>query len=78
MSRRSPAHGVARQRAISRDDIEASFRQLAGGIGEQMEEVRPSLVRGAAVVGVVVLVGVYLLGRRAGTRRSALVEIRRL
>ena len=63
---------------ISRDDIEAKLRQLSGGVDEQVEAAKPTLV-GGAVAGVILIALVaYLLGRRRGKARSAVVEIRRL
>jgi hypothetical protein len=67
-----------RDRPITRDDIEAKLREMAGGVDERVQAARPALLTGA-VVGVSVLVVVaYLFGRRRGRRRSAVVEIRRL
>jgi hypothetical protein len=63
---------------ITRDDIEAKLRELAGGVDEQVEAARPKLLAGAVTAVVVVAVASYLLGRRRGRRRSAVVEIRRL
>lgn len=63
---------------ISRDDIEAKLRQLAGDADDRVEAARPQLLVGA--VAAVVAVGVlsYLWGRRRGRKRAAWVEIRRL
>ena len=63
---------------ISRDDIEAKLREIAGGVDEQVEAARPKLMAGAVTAVVVVVVLSYLVGRRRGRRRSAVVEIRRL
>ncbi|HAM03009.1 MAG TPA: hypothetical protein DCQ30_12410 [Acidimicrobiaceae bacterium] len=63
---------------ITRDDIEAKLRALAGDVDDRVEAARPQLLVGA--VAAVVAVGVlsYLWGRRRGRRRAAWVEIRRL
>jgi hypothetical protein len=63
---------------ITRDDIEAKLRQMAGELDDRVEAARPALVAGAVAVVVAVGVVSYLLGRRRGRRRSAVVEIRRL
>lgn len=63
---------------ITRDDIEAKLRQVAGGVEDQVDQAKPTLV-GAAAAGLLVAVLLaYLLGRRGGRKRSAVVEIRRL
>jgi hypothetical protein len=66
------------ERHITRDDIEAKFRDIAGEVGEVERSVRPYLIAAAGVT-VVAVVGVaYLLGRRKGKRTTTLVEVRRL
>lgn len=62
---------------ITRQDIEDRIRELTGGVEETVGEARPTLVGVAAGAGVALLLAAYLLGRRAGRRRSAIVEIRR-
>jgi hypothetical protein len=68
----------ARDGRITRDDIEAKLRQLAGEVDDRVEAARPKLLVGA--LSAVVAVGVlsYLWGRRRGRRGAAWVEIRRL
>lgn len=63
---------------ISRDDIETKLRQLKGDAEEVASAQRQTGLIAAAVGGVVLLVLVYMLGRRKGRKRSAFVEIRRL
>jgi len=70
----APAAG----RPITRDDIEAKLRQVAGDVDDQVEVARPAIVTGAVVAVVAVGVLAYLWGRHRGRRRSAVVEIRRL
>lgn len=63
---------------ITRDDIEAKLREITGDIDDSVESAKPKLLAGA-VAGVLFLAIVaYLLGRRRGRAKSALVEIRRL
>mgnify|MGYP003348721727 CR=1 FL=1 len=69
---------MARTEPISRSDIEAKLRALQGDVQERVEDRRGTIVTIAAAVGVVVVVAVFLLGRRSGKRRSAVVEIRRV
>ena len=63
---------------ITRDQLEAKFREVTGGVSEEVEGVRSqALAIGLAVVVVSVAV-VFLFGRRAGRKRSTIVEVRRI
>lgn len=66
------------QARITRDDIEAKFRELTGEATEQVESRRSQAVTAALAVGVIVVAVVFLIGRRSGRRRSAVVEVRRI
>jgi hypothetical protein len=68
---------MARTERITRDDLESKLREIAGGVDDRVDEAKPNIVAGAVVVIVVVAVLAYLLGRRGGRMRSAVVEIRR-
>jgi hypothetical protein len=63
---------------ITRDQLEAKFRELTGGVTEEVDEIRSqAMAIGLAVVVASVAI-VYLLGRRRGRRRSTIVEVRRI
>ena len=63
---------------ITRDQIEAKFRDMTGGVSDEVEGAKSqALAIGLAVVVVSVAV-VYLFGRRRGRRRSTVVEVRRI
>lgn len=62
---------------ISRDDLEAKFRSAQEGLQGKLEDKRQSVVAAATVGGLLLVAVVYLLGRRAGRKKSAVVEIRR-
>jgi hypothetical protein len=67
--------GTAR---ITRADLDAKLREVTGEATETVETVKPQLL-GGAVAGLILMVVVaYLLGRRRGRKRSAVVEIRRV
>ncbi len=63
---------------ISRDDLEAKFRDVKGDVDQRAfaakETAKPFLI-GA---GVLVLLVVYLIGKRVGKTKSTVVEIRRI
>ncbi|MBU3690171.1 MAG: hypothetical protein B7C54_08440 [Acidimicrobiales bacterium mtb01] len=69
---------MARADQISRDDIERKLRGLQGDVQEKVEDRKSAIVGLAVGVGVVLVVAFYVLGRRSGKRRSAVVEIRRV
>ena len=62
---------------ITRDDIKAKLNEIQGEATQTVEDAKTTIIAVAAAVGVVVLVGVYLLGRRGGRRRSTVIELRR-
>lgn len=63
---------------ITRDDIEAHFRDLNGEVGSEVESARSQLLTVGVVVAVVVVAVAYLAGRRRGRKRSAVIEVRRI
>lgn len=72
------ASATATPTTITRDDLEAKFRGLQGDIHGRVEDRKRTFASVAAGAGALALVIVFLLGRRAGKKRSTLVEIRRL
>lgn len=65
-------------RPITRDDIEAKFRELQDETDVMADEARSyALLAGAVAVGGLLLVA-FALGRRRGRKRRTVVEIRRL
>ena len=62
---------------ITKADIEAKLRRLQGDVEEKVTSNRQKIVTAVAVAAVVTVSLAYLLGRRAGRKRSAIVEIRR-
>ena len=63
---------------VSRDDIESKLREIKGEVDTTTETAKPYVLAGAAVVVVAAIGLAYLLGRRRGRKRSAVVEIRRV
>jgi hypothetical protein len=66
------------QAPISRDDIEQKFRQIKTEVDTVADSARSKAVPAAAFGGILLLLMIYLLGRRVGSKRSAVVEIRRI
>ncbi|MGH9080150.1 MAG: hypothetical protein ACRDYE_08785 [Acidimicrobiales bacterium] len=63
---------------ITRDQIEAKFRELTGEVADEAESARTQAVTVALAVAVGLVAVVFLIGRRSGRRRSAVVEVRRI
>ena len=63
---------------ITREDIEARFRELAGEVDDEVASARSQLVTVGLAVAVAVVAIAYLAGRRRGRRRGAVIEIVRV
>lgn len=62
---------------ITRDDLQAKFQGLQDDLQGRVEEKKRTVVGTAAGVGTVLLILMFLLGRRSGKKKSTVVEIRR-
>lgn len=63
---------------ITPDQIKAKLNEIQGDVNDATEGAKPIAFGAAVAIGVAVIVGVYLLGRRKGKKRSTVVEIRRV
>lgn len=63
--------------SVEKSDLEAKLREIQGIVEESGEQARNTAVI-MTVAGVVLLLLVYLLGRRKGRKGSARVEVFRL
>lgn len=63
---------------ITRDDLEAKFRELADDVEETTESAKSYVAAVAATAAVVIFVVAFGAGRRRGRKRSTVVEIRRI
>ena len=63
---------------ITRADIEAKLRAIRDDIEPVGEQAKGGIMAIAPVVVAVVVIGAYLLGKRSGKKRRAVIEIRRL
>ena len=62
----------------TRDDIEKRLRALQGDAKDEVDNRKEMMLKGAAAAGIVMLIRVFLLGKRSGKRKTTLVEIRRV
>jgi hypothetical protein len=63
---------------ITRDDLEQRFRAIQEGAKAKVDDQRSTLATVAGIGGVLLVLLVFLLGRRSGKKRTTLVEIRRV
>ena len=62
----------------TRDDIEQGFSEIVGEIQGQVDDAKPKVLTGAIGIGILFLIVAYLAGKRVGTTKSTVVEIRRI
>jgi len=65
-------------RRISRSDLEAAFSKVIGDGQATTRQALPQVAVVAGAVALAVTTVAYVLGRRGGRKRSAVLEIRRL
>lgn len=63
---------------ITPQDLENKFTALQSDIQGRVDDKKTSIATVAAGSGMVLMIIFFLLGRRSGRRRSAVVEIRRV
>ena len=63
---------------ISPADIEAKFRDIQGQVDSVAEDGKKKAAIAGTIGAVLLLLVIYLMGRRSGVRRSTVLEIRRL
>ncbi len=63
---------------ITRDDIEQGIRDVSGEITGQAQAAAPRIIPVAVGASLLLLFIAYLIGKRVGTTKSTVVEIRRI
>ena len=63
---------------ITREDIEAGFRDLSNEVQGQVDDAKPKIIPAAIGGGLLLLFLAYVIGKRVGTTKSTVVEIRRI
>jgi LPXTG-motif cell wall-anchored protein len=66
------------ERKVTREDIEAKLREIRGVTDTTTEVAQEAAKPALVVIGIAVVVGAFLLGRRRGRRQSTIVEVRRV
>ena len=62
---------------ITPADIKAKLTDIQGEANDTVTNVKGKATRIAIAVGVVVVVGVYILGRRGGRKTGTVIELKR-
>ncbi len=63
---------------ISPDDIRNKLNEITGSVGDEFESTKSTAITVAAIATGVIIIAVFLLGRRRGKRLATIVEIRRI
>lgn len=63
---------------VSRDDLQRGFAGIQQGLKKQVDDRKVTIGTIAGGIGVLVVVIVFLLGRRSGKKKTTFVEIRRV
>ncbi len=63
---------------VTREQLEAKFREVTGGVQEGIEDTRSQALAVGLAVAFAVIGLVYVIGRRSGNKKSAVVEVRRV
>jgi hypothetical protein len=63
---------------ITRDDLEQSFRSLQEGAKSKVDDKKSTIATAAGIGGLLIVLLVFLLGRRSGLKKTTMIEIRRI
>jgi hypothetical protein len=63
---------------ISEDDLRKKFSAVQDEVQGKVDDQKTSIAAGAAALGVVLLLVMFMLGKRSGKKKSTIVEIRRV
>ena len=66
------------QRKITRENLEAKFRETQDSLQGKFEDKKQTVISIGIVVGIIVLLLFFVLGKRAGKKKTTFVDIRRV
>lgn len=69
---------MTEQRRITPDDLRAKFDEINDTVAGEVDGQKRNAVTTAVIVGTVVVIGIFLIGRWRGKRMATVVEIRRV
>ncbi|MCB9386656.1 MAG: hypothetical protein H6517_02380 [Microthrixaceae bacterium] len=62
---------------VTPEDIRSKLTEIQGEATEQVESAKNQLLAAGVLLGLLLLIAAFLLGRRGGKRSSAVIEVRR-
>jgi hypothetical protein len=63
---------------VTRDDLEQRFRALQDGVRGQVDDRKSTFLTAAGIIGLLIVLIIFLAGRRSGKKKTTYVEIRRV
>lgn len=63
---------------VTPEDLRANFQALQDGVKGKVDDQKSTIQTVAGVGGLLLVLLVFLLGRRSGKKKTTLVEIRRI
>lgn len=72
------ANAPHQNQKITRDDIEHKVREIEAALHGGVDRAKPQLLASGIFLTLLIIAVAYLFGRKVGTRRSALVEVKRI
>lgn len=66
------------QQRITREDLEAKFRETQNSLQGKFEDKKQTLVSIGVVIGIILLLLFFVVGKRSGKKKTTFVDIRRL
>ncbi|CAN5473506.1 hypothetical protein BH10ACT2_BH10ACT2_11760 [soil metagenome] len=66
------------QQRITREDLEAKFRETQSSLQGKLEDKKQTLMSVGVGIGIVLLLLFFVLGKRAGKKKTTFVDIRRV
>jgi hypothetical protein len=62
---------------ITPDDLKGKLEEIQGEATQQVESAKNQILAAGVLIGLLLLIVAFLLGRRGGKRSSAVIEVRR-
>lgn len=65
-------------RKVTPEDLRANFQALQDGMKGKVDDQKSTIATVAGIGGLLLVIIVFLLGRKSGKKKTTLVEIRRV